>query len=52
VARKDIIMQAFPHLDDGLIHELLKARDLILESIGFTQRKELGEKCIGAFLPG
>jgi hypothetical protein len=35
----------FPCLADGLIHELLKPRDLILEGIGFAQRKKLGEKC-------
>jgi hypothetical protein len=51
-ACRDIILQAFPHLSDGIIHELLKAQDLILKGIGFTQQKELGEKCIGAFLPG
>jgi hypothetical protein len=44
-----IILQVFPCLDDGLIHELLKPRDLVLEGIGFAQRKKHGEKCIGAF---
>jgi hypothetical protein len=51
-AWSDIILQAFPCLGDGLIHELLKPRDLVPEGIGFTQRKKLKEKCIGAFLPG
>jgi hypothetical protein len=51
-AHIDIIQQAFSCLGDGLIHKLLKARDLILKGIGFTKRKELGEKCIGAFLLG
>jgi hypothetical protein len=51
-ACRDIIMQAFPCLGDGLICELLKSRDLILEGIGFAQRKKLGEKCIGVLLPG
>jgi hypothetical protein len=51
-ACSDIILQAFPCLGDGLIRELLKARDLVLEGIGFSQRKKLGEKCIGALLLG
>jgi hypothetical protein len=51
-ACKDITLQAFPCLSDGLVHELLKAWDLIPESISFTQQKELGEECIGTFLPG
>jgi hypothetical protein len=49
---RDIILQAFPCLSDGLICELLKPRDLVLEGIGFAQRKKLGEKCIGALLLG
>jgi hypothetical protein len=48
----DIILQAFPCLGDGFIREMLKPRDLVSEGIGFTQRKKLGEKCIGALLPG
>jgi hypothetical protein len=48
----DIILQVFPCLGDGLIHELLKPRDLVPEVIDFTQRKKLGEKCIGAHLLG
>jgi hypothetical protein len=51
-ASRDIILQAFPGLGDGLICELLKPRDLVLEVIGFAQQKKLGEKCIGALLPG
>jgi hypothetical protein len=35
-ACRDIILQAFPCLGDGLIRELLKARDLIPKGIGFT----------------
>jgi hypothetical protein len=31
---------------------LLKPRDLVPEGIGFAQQKKLGEKCIGALLPG
>jgi hypothetical protein len=51
-ACSDIILQVFPCLVDGLIRELLKPRDLVLEGIGFTQRKKLGEKFIGALLSG
>jgi hypothetical protein len=51
-ACRDIILQAFPCLGDGLIRELLKSRDLVLEGIGFAQQKKLGKKCIGAFPPG
>jgi hypothetical protein len=51
-ACRDIIMETFPCLDDGPIRELLKPRDLVLEGIGFAQREILGEKCIGAHLPG
>jgi hypothetical protein len=35
-ACRDIILQAFPCLGDGLISELLKSRDLVLEGIGFA----------------
>jgi hypothetical protein len=49
---RDIILQAFPCLGDGLIRKLLKPRDLIPEGIVFAQRKKPGEKCIGALLPG
>jgi hypothetical protein len=51
-AHRDIILQVFPCLDDGLIRELLKPRDLVLKGIGFAQPKKFGEKCIGALLPG
>jgi hypothetical protein len=36
-ACRDIILQAFPCLGDGLIRELLKSRDLVPEGIGFAQ---------------
>jgi hypothetical protein len=49
---RDIILQAIPCLDDGLIRELLKPRDLVPEGIGFAQRKKHGDKCIGALLLG
>jgi hypothetical protein len=51
-ACRDIILQMFPCLSDGLIHELLKPRDLVSEGIGFAHWKKLGEKCIGALFPG
>jgi hypothetical protein len=41
-----------PMLGDGLICELLKSRDLVPESIGVARQKKLGEKCMGALLPG
>jgi hypothetical protein len=41
-ACRDIILQAFPCLSDGLICELLKPRDLVPEGIDFAQRKKLG----------
>jgi hypothetical protein len=52
VACRDIILQMFSFLGDGLICELLKPRDLVPEGIGFAQWKKHGEKCIGALLPG
>jgi hypothetical protein len=51
-ACRDIILQVFPCLDDCLIHELLKSRDLVPEGFGFAQWEKRGEKCIGALLPG
>jgi hypothetical protein len=33
---RDIILQTFPCLGDGLIRELLKPRDLIPEGVGFA----------------
>jgi hypothetical protein len=51
-ACRDVILQMFPCLGDGPIHELLKPRDLVLEGIGFAQREKHGEKCIGALLLG
>jgi hypothetical protein len=42
----------FPCLGDGLIRELLKPRDLVLEGIGFAQQKKLGKKYIGVLLLG
>jgi hypothetical protein len=51
-ACSDIILQAFPCLSDGFIHELLKPRDLVPEGIGFAQQKKLGKKYIGALLLG
>jgi hypothetical protein len=51
-ACRDIILQTFPCLGDGLIRKLLKPIDLVPEGIGFTQQKNFGEKCIRALLPG
>jgi hypothetical protein len=51
-ACSDIILWVFSCLGDGLICELLKPRDLVLEGIGFAQWKKLGEKCIGVLLLG
>jgi hypothetical protein len=48
----DIIQQPLTRLDNGFICKLLKAQDLVPEGIGLAQRKELGEKCIGALFPG
>jgi hypothetical protein len=45
-ACRDIILQMFPCLGDGLIRELMKPRYLVPEGIGFTQWEKLGEKCI------
>jgi hypothetical protein len=39
-ACRDIIMQAFSCLDDGLIRELQISRDLAPEGIDFAQRKK------------
>jgi hypothetical protein len=49
---KDIILHPFSCLGNGLMHELLKPRDLVPKGIGFAKQKKLGEKCIGALLPG
>jgi hypothetical protein len=35
-ACRDIILQAFPCLSDGIVYELLKSRDLLPEGIGFA----------------
>jgi hypothetical protein len=50
-ACRDIILQMFRCLGDGLLRELLKPRDLVPEGIGFAQWEKLGEKCIGELLP-
>jgi hypothetical protein len=47
-ACEDIILQMFPCLGNGLIRELLKPRDLVLEGTGFAQRERLGKKSIVA----
>jgi hypothetical protein len=40
-ACSNIILQEFPCLGDGLVHELLKPRDIVPEGISFTQQKNL-----------
>jgi hypothetical protein len=52
-ACSDIILQVLSCHGNGFIHDLLKGRDLVLKGIGLArQKKKLGEKCIGTFLPG
>jgi hypothetical protein len=46
---RDIILQAFPCLDDGLIHELLKPRDLIPEGIGLPNGKNMVRNALEHF---
>jgi hypothetical protein len=48
-ARRDIILQAFPHLGIGLVHELLKYQDFILEGIGFLNEKNLATNALEHF---
>jgi hypothetical protein len=48
-ACSDIILQAFPCLDDGLIRELLKPRDLVPEGIGFAQQKNMARNALEHF---
>jgi hypothetical protein len=46
-ACRDIILQAFPCLGDGLIRELLKPKDLVPEGTGFAQQKNLARNALG-----
>jgi hypothetical protein len=48
-AWRDIILQAFPCLGDGLICELLKPRYLVPEGIGFAQWKNLVRNALEHF---
>jgi hypothetical protein len=48
-ACRDIILQTFPWLGDGLIHELLKPRDLVPEGIGFAEQKKLAKNALEHF---
>jgi hypothetical protein len=48
-ACRDIILQAFSCLGDGLICELLKYRDLIPEGNGFAQRKNMARNALEHF---
>jgi hypothetical protein len=51
-ACRDIILQALPCHGNGFICDLLKGRDLVPKDIDLLHWKNLGKKCIGAFLPG
>jgi hypothetical protein len=48
-ACRDIILQAFPCLDDGLICVLLKPRNLVSKGIGFAQRKNMARHALEHF---
>jgi hypothetical protein len=50
-ACRDIILPALPCLNNGIIRDLFKGRDLVPKGIGLAQWKKLGEKCIEVFLP-
>jgi hypothetical protein len=42
-------MQTFPRLGDGLIHELLKPKDLVPEGIGSAKWKILARNALEHF---
>jgi hypothetical protein len=48
-ACRDIILQVFPCLSDGLIRELLKPRDLAPEGIGLPNKKNLVRNALEHF---
>jgi hypothetical protein len=48
-ACRDIILQVFPCLGNGLIRELLKPRDLVPEGIGFAQWKNMVRNALEHF---
>ena len=48
----DVLLDTFPRFWDCFIIQLLEVGDLAPESICLAQREVLGQKCIGAFLPG
>jgi hypothetical protein len=48
-ACRDIILQVFPCLSNGLICELLKPRDLVPEGIGFAQRQNMARNALEHF---
>jgi hypothetical protein len=48
-ACRDIILQVFPCLGNGLIRGLLKPRDLVPEGIGFAQRKNMARNALEHF---
>jgi hypothetical protein len=48
-ACRDIILQAFPYVSDGLKCELLKPEDLVPQGIGFAQQKNLARNALEHF---
>jgi hypothetical protein len=48
-ACRDIILQAFPCLGDGLIRELLKPRDLVPEALVLPNEKNLVRNALEHF---
>jgi hypothetical protein len=48
-ACRDIILQVFPCLGNGLIRELLKPRDHVLDGIGFAHRKNMARNALEHF---
>jgi hypothetical protein len=48
-ACSDIILHAFPCLGDGLIHELLKPRDLFLKALVLPNGKNLVRNALEHF---
>jgi hypothetical protein len=49
VACRDISLQVFACLGDGLICELLKPRDLVSEGIGFAQWENMARNALEHF---
>ena len=47
----NVFLESLPSFRNGFIRELLKARDLTSEGIGFAHREILRQECIGASFP-